>query len=398
MDQSPPDQRAPAPVAPVAPEPPWWLLLLIVGALVGVFFAGYVWSSDRPSVNFRYIVRDLRGNDAVGVATGNSGALLSVRGRLTKLKIHSVGGKGGALIALPIADCATVTVSGPAKCHAGTVGLDSTVVRVVWSQPVEFCTALTAVSPSFSGSPTFPKGLHVAAPLSEKQPRSAPAEDCRPTPGPPVVCFPVPLGRLTIEPGGGATSVWTFRPGTTTTCAHGIKLRVSSLETNSTVSFDVPMVEASLRLIALGSGGVFPSSHGIFLSSEGSVAIDPGDSLHVPHAHDLCVVLVLRGGTPAGETPEESACNSALGNGLDVWSDSAGSAMRASTGEQLLHTNYQQDPALWLALLGAYLTVVVTFIPTLGRRAYVGLWRGQAHVRAKKRPRPARRRRKEGPS
>src|SRR5205085_11521995 len=126
----------------------------------------------------------------------------------------------------------------------------------------------------------------------------------------------------------------------------------------------------AFRLIATAPTGVFRSTEASVLMPTGRVSLDPGDSISVAHARGLCLVVIYRAGSPAPPSPSESKCKTyslSLPNGLYISSRSVVSAKRelralSGAGEQLVKTRYQRDPALWLALLGAYLTVVVTLI------------------------------------
>ena len=367
-------------------------------ALVGAFVWGYLRASGRPATAFQYVPRELGPNDRIELDAGSSEVALSLTGEIQQLTIDRVGGSRGLTISLPLRDCSKTFTTGPLKCPAKQVELGPFPLTFHWSQPVTFCMERDAASVSLIGAPTLSRGLLVS--VSSKQApagRSAQNGDCAPPSRAGDMCFetlPRPSGRLTIT--HTEQTVWSFKTSTPLRggCAAGLKMLVRPGPIRSTTQFELPA--QPFRLIATASTGVFRSSKASVLTPAGRVALDPGDAIRVRRAHGLCAVVISDGGSPEPLPSSESKCQTysrSLENGLYISSPAVVNATRelralGGPGEQLVKTRYQQDPALWLALLGAYLTVLVTLVPTLGHRAYVELWRGWSSLRA---TRPAKR-------
>jgi hypothetical protein len=371
----------------------------VLVALVGAFVWGYKRASGRPPTAFQYVPRELGRNDRIDLAAGSSGVALWLTGEIQQLTIDRVGGSRGLTISLPLRDCSKTFTTGPLKCPAKQVELGPFPLTFHWSQPVTFCMERDAASLSLIGDPTLDRGLLFS--VSSKQTpagRSALTGDCLPESRAGDMCFeslPSPSGRLTITH-TTQRAVWSFKTsgGLRGGCAAGLKMLIRPGPLRDTTQFELPA--QPFRLIATASTGVFRSSKASVLTPAGRVALDPGDAIRVRRAHGLCAVVVSQGGSLEQLPSSKSKCQTyspSLGNGLYISSAAAVNVTRelralGGPGEQLVKTRYQQDPALWLALLGAYLTVVVTLVPTLGHRAYVELWRGWSSLRPK---RPAKR-------
>lgn len=365
-------------------------------ALVGTFVWGYFRASGRPPTAFQYVPRELKGDDRVRLDGGSNGVALWLTGEIRQLTIDRVG-ESGLTISLPLQDCSkTVTTGKGPSCASRHVELGPFPLTLRWSRPVTFCMERDAASLSLMGVPTLKRGLLVS--ISSKQApagRSTQTGDCLPQSGAGDMCFetlPSPQGRLTIT--NTDRSVWSFKTSAVPQggCAAGLKLVVQPGPYTSTTDLELPA--QPFRLIATAATGVFRSSKASVLTPAGRVALAPGDAIQVRRAHSLCAVVISGKGSRAPPpSRSETNCQTysrSLQSGLYVSSPSVVDATRelqalSGPGEQLVKTRYQQDPALWLALLGAYLTVVVTLIPTLGHRAYVELWRGWSSLRPKRR-------------
>jgi len=373
------------------PEPPLWLLLLVLAALVVVFVWGYLRATGRPPTAFQYVPRALGTHDLIQLSGASVSA--SLWARISRLRIDSVGGSRDLVISLPLAGCSGVVAKGPVKCHFRRVDLGGTPVVLDWSRPVLFCMERDTRSFSLTGDPTLRQGLLVSVGSNQKPvEHGAQGSDCLPGAQAGDMCFqslPGLHGHLTIL-AGGEQSIWSL--GTTMsppTCGPGVKMLVQPDPIGSTIEFGVPA--QPLRLIATAPAGVFRSSAASVLTPQGRLDLDPGDSVWIRHAQGLCAVVIAGGGSPVPPSPGGPRCDTfrpTLGNGVYVSSPSVVSATRelsalSGPGEQLVESRYQRDPALWLALLGAYLTVVVALVPTLGHRAYVALWRGWSSLRPK---------------
>jgi hypothetical protein len=368
---------------------------VLVG-LVGAFIWGYLRASGRPPTAFQYVPRELGPNDSIQLNAGSTGVALWLTGEIQELTIDRVSGSTGLKISLPLRDCSKTVSKGPLKCPAEQVELGGFPLTFHWSQPVTFCMERDAASLSLIGDPTLDQGLLVSVSSAHTPAdRSAQTGDCLPQSGAGDMCFEtLPSGRgwLRITHTTQQT-VWSFRtsavpPGG---CAAGrLKMLVRPGPFRSTTQFELPA--QPFRLIATAPTGVFRSRKASVLTPAGRVALDPGDAIRVRRAHGLCAVVISDGGSPAPLPSGESTCETysrSLANGLYVSSPAVVNATRelralSGPGEQLVKTRYEQDPALWLALLGAYLTVVVTLVPTLGHRAYVELWRGWSSLRPKR--------------
>jgi hypothetical protein len=365
----------------------------VLVALVGTFVWGYFRASGRPPTAFQYVPRALGANDLVELKGGSAGVALGLRGRIRRLTIDAVGWSRDLMISLPLAGCSNALATGRPKCHPKHVDVGQAPVTLVWSQPVEFCIDRDVGSLSLSGDPTLGRGLFVSvgsrhAPAGHSSQRGG----CLAQSGSGDMCFqtlPIPPSHLTII--GARRAVWSFKtPAVPPSCAAGLKLLVEPDQIGSTADFGLPA--KSFRLIASAPTGVFRSSAASVLTPAGRVALDPGDSIQVRRARGLCLVVISGQGSPAPLSPSEAKCQTyslSLEKGLYISAPAVVSATRElralnGPGEQLVKSRYQQDPALWLALLGAYLTVVVTLVPTLGHRAYVEVWRAWAALRPKK--------------
>jgi hypothetical protein len=369
-------------------------MLLLLAAIVGTFVFGYRRAESRPSTAFQYVARNLRSNDSIELDNGSTGRALSLSGQIAQLRINSLGAPAKVKLAiwLPLAGCSNVLVAGQVKCHAKHVDLDQGPVILLWSQPVTFCMAFDARSVSLSESPFFKRGLSITAELDAADHPTQKGQ-CLPQSRAGDICFqtlPAPgPGWLRIQDGVRA-AVWRFRTPevVSPSCPPGIKMLLApdEVESKPSVTFDMPAQAFSLT--AGASTGVFSSSGASVLTPEGHLNLGRGDTIRVRQAHDLCAVFVF-GGKSGVETPATSStCGTQLGpvpNGIYISSPSVSSATRelsglsalSGPGEQLVKSRYQQDPALWLALLGAYLTVVVTLLPGLGRHTYRVIWRGR---------------------
>jgi hypothetical protein len=387
-------------------------MLLLLAAVVGTFVFGYRRAESRPSTAFQYVARKLGRNDSIELDNGSTGRALSLSGQIARLRIGSLGApaKERLAISLPLLGCSNVIAAGQVKCHAKHVDVDQGPLILRWSQPVLFCMAFDARSVSLSESPFFKGGLSITAGFDAADHPTQKAQ-CRPQSRAGDICFqtlPAPGRRLRIQDEFRA-AVWRFRNlgVPSPSCLPGIKMLLGpdQVESNPSVTFDMPAQAFSLT--AGASTGTFSSSEASAQTPEGHLNLGSGDTIHVRQARDLCAVFVF-GGKSGVETPTASStCRTHSGpvpNGIYISSPSVRSATRelgglSGPGEQLVKSNYQRDPALWLALLGAYLTVVVTLLPGLGRGAYQVIWGGRSrHGSSSPRRKRLRRNRERGVS